>query len=218
MSRLLISCSLVAALCTSAFAAPRFSQPPPDSSVSSERPVPDIAPVVDRAQVRAKLARQRSASLARFRAYQHKGVFPSNVYADHKLNVWVDASGNYCAAATIIQLSGQRDLVARVGQRDNFIRLADVAQGPLMDWILTSGLTQAEIAAIQEPFMPVGGEPVGFEPPQVIVSKRAAEDRRLVAKYRQVDAQLVEHRARSLDLATDRLMQHPALAARLLSN
>ena len=126
MSRLLISCSLVAALGTSAFAAPRFSQPPPP--VSSELPEPDIAPLVDRAQVRAKLALQRTASLAYFRVYQRKGVFPSNVFANRKLNVWVDADGNYCAAATIIQLSGQRDLVARVGQRDNFIKLADVDQ------------------------------------------------------------------------------------------
>ncbi|MEJ7601321.1 MAG: hypothetical protein WKG01_25680 [Kofleriaceae bacterium] len=224
MSRLLISCSLVAAFTSSAFAdraLPRFAQPPPNISASSSAPalpVRDIAPLVDRAEVRAKLAAQRTASLAFFRVYQRKGLFPSNVYAGSKRNVWVDPDGNYCAAATIIQLSGQRDLVARVGEQTNFIKLADVEQGPLMDWILTSGLTQAEIAAIQEPFMPVGDEPGrgrASEAP-INLTKRTAEDRRLAKKYLQVDAQIVKHRERSLDRATDRLMQRPDLAARLL--
>ena len=65
-----------------------------------------------------------------------------------------------CAAATIIKMSGQDALVNRVAEQNNFVRLADVEQGPLMDWILTSGFTQDEIAAIQEPFMPVTDAPV----------------------------------------------------------
>ena len=227
MSRLLISLSLVTALTSSVFAdraAPRFSQPPPDTSVSSPQPailpMPDIAPLVDRDQVRAKLASNRAANLARFRAYQAKGVFPSNVYSNKKLNVWLDEDGNYCAAATIIQMSGNDDLVVMTAEQNNFIKLGAVKQGPLMDWILTSGLTQAEIAAIQEPFMPVGGG--GFriqpdEPAPVITTKRTAEDRRLTRKYSQVAAQIVKHREKSLDLATDRLMKNPTLAAQLLA-
>jgi len=232
MSRLLISFSLVTALASSALAAPRFAQPPPDSPDSpvssqptqidpSELPIaPPIAPVVDRASVRAKLASNRAANLARFRAYQRKAVFPSNVYSSQKLNVWLDEDGHYCAAATIIQMSGNTDLVAQVAEQNNFIKLGDVEQGPVMDWILTSGLTQTEIAAIQEPFMPVGGGGYRIEPapqPPVIITARKTEDRRLVAKYRQVEAQIVKSRERSLDLATDRLMQHPELAAQLLN-
>jgi hypothetical protein len=227
MSRLLISLSLVTALTSSVFAdriaAPRFSQPPPDTSVSSPEPQPAILPmpVVDRAKVRAKLASNRAANLARFRAYQAKGVFPSNVYSSKKLNVWLDEDGNYCAAATIIQMSGNDELVAQTAEDNNFIKLGDVTQGALMDWILTSGLTQAEIAAIQEPFMPVGGGvrfPMPIEaPPPVIITKRKTEDKRLGKKYSQVEAQIVKHREKSLDLATDRLMQNPALAAQLLA-
>lgn len=228
MSRLLISLSLVTALTSSVFAdraTPRFAQPP-DTSVSSpaaEYPItvkPDITPVVDRAKVRAKLASNRAANLARFRAYQAKGVFPSNVYSNKKLNVWLDEDGNYCAAATIIQMSGNDDLVVMTAEQDNFIKLGAVKSGPLMDWILTSGLTQAEIAAIQEPFMGVGGG--GFriqpdEPAPVIITKRKAEDQRLIKKYSQVDAQIVKNRDKSLDLATDRLMKNPTLAAQLLA-
>ena len=222
MSRLLISLSLVTALTSSVFAdriaAPRFSQPP-DTSVS-EYPI-YIAPVVDRTKVRAKLASNRAANLARFRAYQAKGVFPSNVYANTKLNVWLDEDGHYCAAATIIQMSGNDELVAQTAEDNNFIKLGDVTQGALMDWILTSGLTQAEIAAIQEPFMPVGGrmrQPMPIEaPPPVIITKRTTEDQRLGKKYSQVEAQIVKSREKSLDLATDRLMKSPELAAQLLA-
>jgi hypothetical protein len=226
MSRLLISLSLVTALTSSVFAdriaAPRFSQPPPDTSVSSPEPaiLPMPAPVVDRAKVRAKLASNRATNLARFRAYQAKGVFPSNVYSNQKLNVWLDVDGNYCAAATIIQMSGNDELVALTAEQDNFIKLGNVKQGPLMDWILTSGLTQAEIAAIQEPFMPVGGGRIqrpSDQFPPVIITKRNAEDLRLTKKYSQVEAQIVKHREKSLDLATDRLMKNPALAAQLLA-
>ncbi|MBA3501078.1 MAG: hypothetical protein H0T65_11925 [Deltaproteobacteria bacterium] len=182
------------------------------------------APIV-RAAVRAKLAKNRAANLARFRVYQKKGVFPNNTYTDGKLNVWLDELGNLCAAATIMKLSGQDDLVQRTADQSNFIRLADVTQGPLMDWILTSGLTQDEIAAIQEPMMPVVMDP-GVEPtvdpsPQPIVvdrRMRRVENRRLIQKYKQVDAQIVKARNKSLDAATDRLLSNPDVAMNFLAS
>ena len=79
------------------------------------------------------------ANLARFRAYQRKGELPSNTYAAGQLNVWRDEAGHLCAAATIINASGAVALVEQVAEESNFIRLADVTSGPLMDWILTSG-------------------------------------------------------------------------------
>jgi hypothetical protein len=179
-----------------------------------------IAPrsTLDRATVRAALARARAANLAAFRAYQKKGVFPSNTFKPGKLNVWRDADGHLCAAATIINASGQSDLVDRVAEQNNFIRLADVEQGPLMDWILTSGLTQDEIAAIQEPFMPVVEQPqLEPERPLVVDTKlRKAEDARLRAKYRAVERMVVRNRKKSLDVAIDRWMKRPALARQLV--
>jgi hypothetical protein len=232
MSRLLLACSFLAALSTTTLAdssAPSFSRPPPGwSDVDAPR---DIArarplPMPSRAAVRAKLLQVRAANLAHFRAYQRKGVFPSNTHGGGKLNVWRDEAGNLCAAATIIQASGQADLVARIADQDNFIRLGDVTSGPVMDWILTSGFTQEEIAAIQEPFEPVS-EPV-YRPrmprpePSPIVAVnprlRRAEDLRLARKYREVEAMLVKNQSASIELAVDRLMATPWLARRLVRN
>ncbi len=173
--------------------------------------------VLDRDTVRTALVKARATNLAAFRAYQLKGTFPSNTFTSRKLNVWQDDAGNLCAAATIIKASGQDDLVERIAGRNNFIRLADMKQGPLMDWILMSGFTQGEIASIQEPFMPVMRKPT--EPaPSVLVDarKRKAEDARLRAVYKKVDAQIVKHAAKSLDLATDRLMNNQQLAWQLV--
>ncbi|HEY5944269.1 MAG TPA: hypothetical protein VIV40_02210 [Kofleriaceae bacterium] len=224
MSKLLIAASLLFALAANATASESgFAQPPP--AAADKAPLLGsgvIAPphAVDRASVRAALAKARASNLAAFHAYQLKGVFPSNTFKPGKLNVWRDEAGHFCAAATLIKMSGQDDLVTRIAENNNFIRLADVKQGPLMDWILVSGLTQAEIAAIQEPFMPVVDEPQ-LEPAKPILvdaKLRKAEDARLRAKYRAVDKMIAKNAKQSLDRATDRLMKHPALAWQLVAN
>jgi hypothetical protein len=230
VTRLVLTCSLVTSFASSAFAgmAPHFARPPSaDQAAPVDRdppaePAPDmrIMPrALDRATVRDALARARTTNLTAFRAYQKAGVFPSNTFAGGKLNVWRDRDGHLCAAATIIEMSGQVELVGRVAEQSNFIRLADVRQGPLMDWILTSGFTQDEIAAIQEPFMPVADRPVPVSRPDPVLvdaRMRARENARLRAKYILVERDLVKHERASLDLATDRLMKQPALAARLV--
>jgi hypothetical protein len=244
MSRFALVCSLVFGLSSTASAG--FAKAPPSAAphrmpTPAERElsltdvvtngahaeVPDmpnyrIAPArpLNRANVRAALARARAANLASFRVYQKKGVFPSNTFKPGKLNVWLDADGHFCAAATIIKMSGQDALVAKVAEDNNFIRLADVQQGPLMDWILTSGFTQAEIAMIQEPFRPVVEQPQ-LEPARPILvdaKLRKQEDARLRAKYKQVDAAIVKAQRKSLDAATDRLMKNPQLAWKLLAS
>ena len=45
-------------------------------------------------------------------------------------------------------MSGEHALVGKVARESNFIRLGDVKSGPLMDWMLMSGLTQEEIDQI----------------------------------------------------------------------
>ncbi|NVB84793.1 MAG: hypothetical protein HOV81_40865 [Kofleriaceae bacterium] len=222
MSRFTLSLALVLSLSSVASAKrmpeSAFAQPPAaaEAFAPQEMPAQIVPAVLDRAKVRAALAKARAKNLAAFRVYQQTGVFPSNTFSDKKLNVWVDAEGHYCAAATIIKASGQVDLVTRTGEQNNFIRLADVQQGPLMNWILMSGFTQDEIAAIQEPFRPVMREqPV--EPILVDAKLRKAEDKRLVAKYRAVDKMLVKNQKKSLDLATAKLMSHPQLAWQLVA-
>jgi hypothetical protein len=202
-----------------------FAQPPPAAAHADVYEAPNalrVAPhrTLDRASIRAALVQARTRNLAAFRSYQKAGVFPSNTMKGKKLNVWLDADGHFCAAATIIRASGDVDLVNKVAEQNNFIRLADVKQGPLMDWILTSGFTQDEIAAIQEPFMPVTREPAiaPAQPILVDAKLRKAEDARLLARYKQVDKQLVKNASKSLDKATDRLMKNPTLAWALLAS
>lgn len=182
---------------------------------------PRIAPAV-RARLKRVLASRRTKNIAAFRAYATRGVYPHNFVRDGALNVWIDEEGHMCAAATMIFRSGARSLVQRIGREDNYIHLADVSTGPVMDWILTSGLTQDEVATIQEPFMRVP-EPQPMPEPQPIVvapvrmpSPRVAEDQRLKARYREVLALLASQQASSLDAAIDRLATRPDLIAGLL--
>ena len=106
----------------------------------------------------------------------------SNTFKPGQLNVWRDRDGHYCAAATIIRTSGQVALADKVAEQNNFIRLADVSQGPLMDWILTSGFTQDEIAAIQAPFQPVADKPTPESGP-INLALREKENARLSAIF-----------------------------------
>ena len=84
-----------------------------------------------------------------------------------------------------------------------------------MDWILTSGFTQDEIAMIQAPFMPVTEKP-SPEPAPINMTMRERENARLIAKYTAVTKVLVKNQKKSLDLAVDRLMKHPQLAWALI--
>ena len=217
MSRFVIALALVASLTTSALAsrsdAPTMGFARAPNPTEMEAPRTDFRPpeYMSRANVRAKLALQRAANLARFRAYRKAGVFPVNTVGPGKLNVWIDDEGHICAAATIIKMSGLEELVQRTGEQTNYIRLADVKQGPLMDWMLTSGFTQEEVAAIQAPFAYPGDEGSGINETQ-----RALETARLTKIYKQVTARLVKNQKASLEIAVSRLMKHSELAWRLL--
>jgi hypothetical protein len=213
MSRSWIVASLITAFSSLASAdrieAPHFAQPPgamPPGAMPHEDMLEETG-YFDRSVVRRQLVANRAANLARFQAYQKAGVFPSNTYQDGRLNVWRDKDGHLCAAATIINMSGETDLVRRVAEQTNFLRLADVKQGPVMDWILTSGFTQDEIAAIQEPFMPVTREPAPVDPRIVDRKMRTREDERLRARYRVVEAQILKNQKASIEAATDRLIK-----------
>ncbi|MBK7195164.1 MAG: hypothetical protein IPH80_22010 [Myxococcales bacterium] len=220
LARLALACTLAAATVTTAtaggFAAPPSAgapmpvadraEPDPDTAIVRMRPALSDAA---RQRLRAVLGKHRDQNLRAFAGYVRRGVFPHNFENDGRLNVWRDREGHLCAAATMISRSGARKLVAKVARTDNFIRLADVTEGPLLDWILTSGLTHAEVVAIQEPFM-------GNEPDLPARDWRTAEDARLRARYAEVRAQLAADRDASLDAAIDALALHPELVARLI--
>lgn len=224
LSTLLLSLSLAASSLTTADAhtfAVAPGAPVPSDPLLDEQPdqLRKPAPRLNertRARLRTVLAARRTKNVAAFRAYAHRGVYPHNFITNGELNIWIDGDGRMCAAATMIFRSGQKALVRQVAKDNNFIRLADVSDGALLDWILTSGLTHDEVVAIQAPMVGGPREPMPIQhetPPQ---DWRITEDARLRAVYAQVLVDLTSARADSLEAAIDALTFRPDLVAKLL--
>ena len=166
-----------------------------------------IQPVrtVDRAAVRASLAARRAQTVQNFLAYRDARVYPmvgKPLGGFH--HVWIDRSGNLCAAATLISKDWGREATIRAGGT-GALKLSTVTSGPLADWILTSGLTHQEIVAIQVP---------GFT---AMDDGRDLEIERLHAIYIDVERQLSDLADKNLDAAVDALMKRPELARRLVA-
>jgi hypothetical protein len=97
-----------------------------------------------------QLAQRREVQLKRLAAYAVRGRFPRNVdFPGQLVPYFVDASGTACAVGHLMQVDDQRPLVAAVSAATNHVRIGEVQEGPVLDWILRSGLTQAECAFIQ---------------------------------------------------------------------
>lgn len=102
------------------------------------------------------LAAARRRNLAELRAYALRGRFPLNRGVRGAMTPFIkDAAGTLCAVAHMVARSGHRPLVEALARDCNNIRVPDVVDGPLLDWLARSGLTQAEAALIQVPYMPM---------------------------------------------------------------
>ena len=199
----LAACFVSFGLLGNVAAAHSFAQPPHQEEVAA---LPVRMP--DRAEVRKALEKRRAKNLAAFRAYRKAGVYPHNFFRPGPLNVWIDRDGHLCAAATMIAKDGKRALVDEIGKTDNQIRLLNVTEGALLDWMMTSGFTIEEIDRIQVP----GFGQEDFQP-QI---DWTAEDNRLRGAYASTDAWLIKNSKKSLDKAVSRLMQNPLLAKKLV--
>ena len=201
--------ALVFALTTSAtagnFARPVIQPAPADDTVMTQPNPIAVRAAPSREAVRNALAKRREHNAAAFHAYIVRGVYPHNTYRVGPLNVWRDAEGHLCAAATMISQDGHRQLAQRTGDETNNLRLLDVVEGPLLDWMLTSGFTIEEIDQIQEP---------GFEQP--IQTDYRKEDAKLRRGYTATEVFLKKHAKADLDTATDRLLANPELAWQLV--
>jgi len=181
---------------------------------------PDPTATLDRAELRRALGEERQVNLARFHDYRKKRVYPHNTYEPGMLNVWKDADDHLCAVATLVHLDGHDDIVDTVA-KDNFVKTADLTDGPLIDWVLMSGLTQEEIVMIQQPTeADVRAMEAEYRAEQRRIKRwLAREDSRLNKVYKTVEKTLAAPRIADagLDLATARLAQHPDLAKELLA-
>ncbi|MFN0251041.1 MAG: hypothetical protein ACKV2T_29470 [Kofleriaceae bacterium] len=165
-----------------------------------------VAPMPTRKQVRAKLAERRKIVIERFLAYREARVYPVNRNIPGAGHVWLDELGNLCAAATLIAGDWGRVASEAVSYENNNLALADVTKGELYNWILTSGLTKAEIVSIQVPGWHEGREQM----------QRTQEIQRLYTLYQDVERQINSLAKHNLDLAVDELMKHPQLARDLV--
>jgi hypothetical protein len=196
---ILASLSFSLAACASAHA----ETPTLKAPISIQDP-PQVE--LDRAQVRAKLAERRKLAIKNFLAYRDAMVYPVNQLPGGGFrHVWFDGQNHLCAAATLISKDWGIEATKNAGKQNLELKMADVKVGPVLDWLLTSGLTRAEIVAIQVP----GWE---YKP-----SSREIEIGRLYSIYVDVERQLKSLDEQNLDLATDELMKHPALARELLA-
>jgi hypothetical protein len=177
-------------------------------------------PAVDRDELRKELAAQRDLNLKRFHAYRKAGVYPHNSYEQGFINVWRDDDQHLCAVANLVAKQGNDELVDSVASEENFVRIADVSSGPLLDWVLTSGFTQEEIAMIQYPTF-AQDDPVGYarmmREQRRKERAREREDARLAAGYRETEHTLKQSRVHDagLDIAVARLAARPDLVEKL---
>jgi hypothetical protein len=210
LASLALASSLVG--CAVPHAEAKSAKPAPVAQIMIKPPVKDTL----RQQVRAKLVERRKLTIERFLAYREARVYPinTNVGVPGAMHIWLDDFGNLCAAATIIAQDWGREASENVARENNNIALASLTDGELYNWILTSGMTQAEIVAIQAPGF-AGGGGVPIDMPRE--NPRMAEITRLHQLYTDVERQIRSLDKHNLDLAVDELMKHPQLARELVA-
>jgi len=96
----------------------------------------------------AELTARRAQMIEWLTDYYQRGVYPTDEEG-RPISVFKDARGVRCPMAELIYRSGHGDLVDAVAAKNNKLRLADVKDGALYDWMATSGLTIEEIAMVQ---------------------------------------------------------------------
>lgn len=97
-----------------------------------------------------ELVSRRELQISRLHKYVQNGVFPQNTdFPGHLVPYFVDKRGTACAVGQLILLDGQTELAREIAATDNHLRLENVTHGPIVAWILDSGLTQSECALIQ---------------------------------------------------------------------
>lgn len=99
---------------------------------------------------------RRTALLATLRAYRDRGEFPHNYdFPGESVPYFVDrGTGTLCAVAHLLESTGRRDVVDRVARTNNNVWVAELANdNELARWLDTNGLTIAEAARIQVPYV-----------------------------------------------------------------
>ncbi|MGD9632126.1 MAG: hypothetical protein AB7G28_20970 [Pirellulales bacterium] len=109
----------------------------------------------ERTAWRQRLAQHRALNILRLRIYQLRGQFPRNEHVSSRaVPIFVDKHDTACAVGHLMRESGWADAVAAIQRTNCFVYVTDVRNGPLVAWVLVSGLTQEEAALIQPSYSP----------------------------------------------------------------
>ena len=179
------------------------------------RPKPEPPPPrpPDRASWKKKLAASREQQIERVRAYSRAGKFPRNTLVENKrVPIFVDDKGTPCAVANLMIKDGRQNDVLAIAKANNLVRVMDVHDGPLVDWVLHSGLLQEEAALIQPSYdwvdrpVPPPPEREPAPAPNVMVGLERDDILRIKAHLGSVVKQLVANTDEGLETALDRLL------------
>lgn len=108
-----------------------------------------------RAELRSRLSARRNLQADRLDQYASTGRFPLNRhYADEARPIFVDAQGTHCAVGHLMALDGREAEVLALARSKPNVLVREVDGGPLVAWVLSSGLTQEEAALIQPAYYP----------------------------------------------------------------
>ena len=104
----------------------------------------------DLARMYRQLEEQRAIQLDRLHSYTMGGRFPRNTgHPGVRTPYFVDRFGTRCAVGELMWWSGKREAVHAIAKANNQVRVMEVSDGALIDWVVGSGLTQWECAQVQ---------------------------------------------------------------------
>ncbi len=158
----------------------------------------DRLPAGSEARWKEKLGARREMMLLRLHAYWTAGDFVQNPDPSGGPGHFIlDARGKPCPLASIIERSGRGDLVEEAARKNNNVKVIDLRDGPILEWILQSGLTQEECVLIQRPSL--SGDDISR-------AKRDEERKRLANDLARIERTLRESTEKSLTISVKRMM------------
>jgi|GEM_PF-3595299 len=102
------------------------------------------------------LRAERARNLDRLHEYRLRAIYPRNYdHPDRLLPCFIDRNGAICAVGYLIEMSAGRAAAERINARYQYATVAAMNDPDIYNWIARSGLTRAEVEAIQRPEMGV---------------------------------------------------------------
>ena len=113
---------------------------------------------IEKARVLQDLREARYRQIGVLREYASRGRFPRNDREDGTSTpIFVDESDTACAVGYLMRQDGRAEDVLQIAKSQNRVYVPDVRDGPVVDWVASSGLILEEAAVIQPTYAPPPG-------------------------------------------------------------